>query len=119
MSEKMSDAELNERLAKALGWKTIRDPDYAFWEIPGQHDLVRRSEFSPATSVDDLRDYVLPEIKKRGVFDHFAMRALELDTSEINRHGFCSFYFMGLRYGLTAKAATLAEAALKVLEEAE
>ena len=112
MSEKMSDGELNERLAKALGWKAIRDPDYVFWEIPGKHDLVRRSEFFPAASVDDLRDYVLPEIERRGLWDELvAELALPWmnDAPDMRWEAFM----------LTASPSVLAAAALKVLRREE
>ena len=114
MSEKMTDDELNERLAKALGWKTGASYGLGYvirhdgtWMGLGHSNGVE--EFSPATSTDDLRAYVLPEVERRGLWDDFV---LSLAHPWLQNHPDMRWE----RFVLTTKPRTLAEAALKVLE---
>lgn len=119
----MSDnAELNRRLAEALGWRHRSDcvsllstdfngnpfPFSAWVDASGQ---VQAMKFFPATSTDDLRLYVLPEIERRGLWDEF--------VSELASPWLQNFSAMRWEvFVLTCSPAVLAAAALKVLQEA-
>jgi len=116
----MGNETLNAELAKAMGWKLeIRQCEDGFlgfgtvdvellqfpdgkWRYP--HD------FTPATDRNDLALYVLPEIKRRGLWKvldenlEYAWARSEVQTVS--------------EYLLTADPAVLAAAALKVLQEA-
>lgn len=91
--DRMTDPEINRRLAKALGWPFIS------WE-----------RFSPATDSNHLREYVLPEVKRRDLWEHFEAELCEATPDEIDGQAAL------VRYLLTAEPRVLALAALKVLE---
>lgn len=109
----MDAATLNMKLAKALGWKHRSDcvsllstdfngnpfPFSAWVDASGQ---VQAMKFSPATSADHLRLYVLPEIIRRKCWGAFE---IEVDRGAGGN---------GTRVLLEAPSV-LAAAALKVL----
>lgn len=111
----MTDREINERLAKALGWEVVDhemftpDPCELWLDLKTGYPVCAVSDFSPATSVDALRKWVLPEIKARGLmrkFDDVAGRAAQ-----------CSHAGPEAFDILSCEPSTLAAAALAVLEE--
>lgn len=67
----MTDRELDERIAMALGWVIHVDPAPYFTQwwvgVDGQATETP-GDFYPSTSVDALRKWVLPELVRRGVF---------------------------------------------------
>ena len=76
----MTDTEINRRLAKALGFevRTLYGLDYVVnsdgvWLGLGHATGVQ--EFTPATSVDNLRKWVLPELiaKNAWISFHYAL----------------------------------------------
>lgn len=76
----MTDSELNRRLAKALGWK-IAGPDF-IWGGKAP-DGTWHMGFSPATDSNDLREYVLPEVARRGLFGRWCQILLNEHSTEI------------------------------------
>lgn len=118
----MSDAELNRKLAEALGWEHLSGItrkefcDATGNPIPFPSWVDKNGEpttmlFEPATSSDDLRKYVLPEVERRGLDEKFAI--LLADHMVANRPplGWPKQYM----YICTMPPAVLAAAALKVL----
>jgi hypothetical protein len=114
----MTDRELNEALAKALGWEVVDhemftpDPCELWLDLKTGYPVCAVSDFSPATSVDALRKWVLPELDRRGLAQAFmdscfqADDALQLEDDE-DTYGW---------WLLTATPSTLAAAALAVME---
>lgn len=73
----MTDQELNERLAKALGfWEFGEAALRKFNDGLGAVQRVPR-DFSHSTSVDDLRKWVLPELERRGRFPSFVLKVMK------------------------------------------
>lgn len=118
----MDASELNARLfdvalptlcpSKRHTYQQVEGGAIAFW-VSGEMDETMRM-FSPATSSDHLRLYVLPEISKRELWPGY-LRALsdEYDKAEGDAWG------MWGRWLLTSEPFVLAEAALRVLEGGE
>ena len=83
----MTDRQLNERIAKALGWTEIRYHHDGSVDgyAPGATIHVK---FSPATSVDELRKWVLPEIVKRKKYSAWYYLVLDIidDSSELKSY---------------------------------
>lgn len=118
----MDAATLNRKLAEALGWKHRSDcvsllstdfngnpfPFSAWVDASGQ---VQAMKFFPATSTDDLRLYVYPELKRRGLCQDF-MDVLfrQKDTPELFDEEDTYGWWL-----LNASPSVLAAAALKVL----
>lgn len=112
----MDNATLNRKLAEALGW-TMQ------WFGEGERSalcyanalgerMIRQASFSPATDRNHLADYVLVEVKRRGLSGKFI-------TDYFNCPDPDTFYGTGMVFSvLTASPAILAAAALKVLQEA-
>lgn len=116
----MTNQQLNERLAMALGWIPV-SPDYPWlFDNPNRVGIdapVVYGDFSPATSVDDLRKWVLPEIVSRGLGERFsvAVANIGLDENElVGAQSFLEPYFVFR--ALSASPPVLAAAALEVLE---
>lgn len=105
----MTDRELDERIARALGWGiNSYDPDY--FNVDHCGTVISRRDFSPATSVDALRKWVLPELERRGLWPmfHNALHRAWIDKTDE--------YYMS-RAVMLSPPSTLAAAALAVLEE--
>lgn len=105
----MDNETINRRLAEALGWKN--------WHgmLPVIHlKLGEMEDFSPATSSDHLRMYVLPEVERRGL-THAMM--YEFGKTVPGVHGFpwWDAWFALAKAGPTVLAA----AALQALEGGE
>ena len=94
--DRMTDAEINRRLAEKLGWPFIS------WE-----------RFSPATDSNHLREYVLPEVERRGLERQFE-RAV-FDAFRMTKRHMRAWKF----FRFTAPPRVLALAALKVMEESK
>lgn len=130
----METRELNERLARALGFKLANGTQNGS-PVVMEHDarghLARTYCFTPATDRNHLAEYVLPEIERRGLWVEFVQRAAETITTPVERIdavvGKESAKFQGTdlvhamtvmsaMIVLTAPPADLALAALEVLE---
>lgn len=104
----MTDRELDDALAKALGWGiNSYDPDY--FNVDHCGTVISRRDFSPATSVDALRKWVLPEVERRGLtrrFDDVVGRAAQCSHADPEAFDI-----------LSCEPSVLAAAALAVMEE--
>lgn len=122
----MTAAELNRKLAEALGYQEITEHGpYAYWVDADGRSFA--SHFSPATSSDDLRLYVYPELKRRNLWAVFLIKlpAQKDRMDELlspwpdispNLFRFAAAYAFAL---LTEGSSVLAAAALKALEGGE
>lgn len=91
----MEARELNERLAMALGWKakscvSIFCTDFNHNPLPykswvDSDGVDRGHNFIPATSVDALRVYVLPEVVKRKLWLKWFTAAIASPTESIRK----------------------------------
>lgn len=102
----MTNREINEALAKALGWTEIlfHSDGAVDGYAPGATIHVK---FSPATSVDALRKWVLPELERRGLDVDFMVKMHDIMMPTSGPLSWAC---------LTADPAVLAAAALEVLE---
>jgi len=110
----MNNADLNRKLAEALGLD-VTSGTHNGAPVAMERDergvLVRSFLFSPATERNNLAEYVLPEVERRGLDEKFAI--LLADHMVANRPplGWPKQYM----YILTLPPSVLAAAALKVL----
>ncbi|MBI5289935.1 MAG: hypothetical protein HY873_13260 [Chloroflexi bacterium] len=68
----MTNAELNEAIAKALGWEMHPDMDGAFWHPPSEEEHISgdyccwsRADLPWATSVDACLRDLLPAVRAK------------------------------------------------------
>ena len=115
MTAPMTPAEVDRALSKLLGWD-IKDKRSAWHHkrrLPSG-EIAWLPKFSPSTSSDHLRLYVLPEIKRRGLAQAFMDKCirpencLELGDEE-DTYGW---------WLLNASPSVLARAALDILRKA-
>lgn len=107
----MTADELNRRLAEALGIPRTCGK----LGCDGSCSSARK-KFNPARRVDDLRAYVLPEIKRRGKVADMLMRLETMYKDPPVEVGLV-WWQRWQWFLLTAAPAVLAEAALEALEE--
>lgn len=107
----MTDREIDELIAKALGWELVdhemftADPCELWLDLKTGYPVCAVSDFSPSTSVDALRKWVLPELERRELWEEF-------ETECLHTTGGLSGVTL-----LYAHPRELAAAALAVLEE--
>jgi len=98
----MNDAELNRRLAEALGFEMLVEESGDVFVFPNE------LPFSPATDRNHLAEYVLPEVGRRGLW-----RVLSENLEYAWAHS--EVQTLG-EFLLASSPRVLASAALKVLE---
>ena len=94
--------------------------DFAVTDDPSKAFPTRlRLGFSPATDLNHLRLYVLPEIERRGLWYGFCLRLSELTMDLVTPHqgtDYLSAWQCGIRCALfVVPPSTLAMAALDVM----
>lgn len=109
--DRMTAAEINRRLAKALGW------EWWGWALGIPNALTSGphagKSFSPATDSNHLREYVLPEIERRELEYKYSRLVLNMRDLRGKEH---PRLWEDMWHLITAKPRVLALAALRVLE---
>ena len=107
----MTDAEINRRLAEALKWVLVDHEmfgDAAVWlDLETGYPVIAVADFSPATDSNHLREYVLPEVERRGLKMEFAEAVSDNFDQDVDDYVWAF---------LVAPSRVLALAALKILE---
>jgi len=120
----MTDRELNERLFDIALPNIFPGQDHNYQQTGDSikvwvHGRLNNTivDFSPATSVDDLRKWVLPELERRGLSEQFSVAVANIGMGQnelVSAESFLGPDF--IFHALKESPSTLAAAALEVLE---
>ena len=102
------DSELNERVARALGWTKMR----SWWQLgETERDILPHY----ARSLDECTE-IIAEVERRGLWDEFSVHLHFMTECEISRKSQLLDASQGMRDALLATPRQICEAFIAALE---